>query len=213
VLRILALKASLNLHSSVKMRDFTEETLQTHQFWATAIAEDSITLVRDLPKLLPLTPEKYPRMLILQVAGRQSPSGPLPPLQLADMFSKHGFKVTIHQAGDPIEHDKYDIALYLVAEEGLSGKLGSLKPDWSALHGLFPLSLYRMWHDIPALMVSFGSPYHLYDAPECGTLVNAYSAVPDVQFAAFQALIGQIPFRGQSPVDPFSGLLPSQRVS
>ncbi|SES18893.1 glycoside hydrolase family 3 protein [Sphingobium sp. YR768] len=213
VLRILALKASLNLHASPTVRDFTEGTLQTHQSWAQGIAEDSITLVRDLPTLLPLTPEKYPRMLILQVADRHSPSGPLPPLQLANMFIKHGFEVTVHQAGDSINHDNYDVALYLVAEEGLSGKLGSLKPDWSGLHGAFPLTLYRLWHDIPALMVSFGSPYHLYDAPECGTLVNAYSAVPDVQFAAFQALIGQVPFRGQCPVDPFWGLLPSQRWS
>ncbi|CVI63318.1 Beta-glucosidase-like glycosyl hydrolase [Agrobacterium deltaense NCPPB 1641] len=206
VLRILALKASLGLHSSTQLTDFSTVSLLEHQSWAKEIADQSVTLVRDEQQLLPMTLEKYPRILILEVENRLSPSGVLPPLQVAELFRKRGYEVTIHKSGADIDFKQYDIALYLVAEEGLSGKLHRLQPDWGALHGPFPSSLYRLWQDIPAVMVSFGSPYHLYDAPECPTLVNAYSAVDDVQNAVVRALTREIDFRGQSPVDPFAGL-------
>lgn len=214
VLRILALKASLGLHRQIGVPDVQAEFAPVHQNWAQDIAERSITMVRDRPGLLPLSAERYRRVLLLQAPERFSPSGPLPQLQIDKLLAEAGFEVEVHRpenlanlAFQTIDTSRYDVAVYVVADEGLSAKQG-LRVDWTALHGRFPNSMTRLWHSMPALMVSFGSPYHLFEAPDCPTLINAYSAVPDVQRAVVAALTGAIPFNGRTPVDPFAGLSP-----
>jgi len=42
----------------------------------------------------------------------------------------------------------------------------------------------RYWHDIPTAMISFGYPYHLYDAPRVPTYINAYCTIDEMQAAA-----------------------------
>ena len=43
--------------------------------------------------------------------------------------------------------------------------------------------MHRYWHDIPTLMISFGYPYYLYDAPRVPTYINAYSRAEEMQAA------------------------------
>ena len=43
--------------------------------------------------------------------------------------------------------------------------------------------MQRHWHDIPTLMVSFGFPDRLYDAPRVPTYINAYSTTETMQRA------------------------------
>jgi beta-N-acetylhexosaminidase len=64
----------------------------------------------------------------------------------------------------------------------------------------------RHFHDLPCVLLSFGSPYHSYDAPQCPIVINAYSPVPTMQRAAVEALTGAIPFSGVSPVNAHAGL-------
>jgi beta-N-acetylhexosaminidase len=64
----------------------------------------------------------------------------------------------------------------------------------------------RHWHDIPTLMISFGYPYMLYDAPRVPTYINAYSTTETMQGAVVEALVGNVPWKRHSPVDPFCGL-------
>ena len=64
----------------------------------------------------------------------------------------------------------------------------------------------RHWHDIPTLMISFGYPYLLYDAPAVPTCINAYSTLESVQQAVVEALVGHADWNRHSPVDPFCGL-------
>ena len=69
-----------------------------------------------------------------------------------------------------------------------------------------PEAMQRFWHEIPTLMVSFGFPYLLYDAPRVPTYVNAYSTTESMQQAVADALLGDLEWNRNNPVDPFCGL-------
>jgi beta-N-acetylhexosaminidase len=64
----------------------------------------------------------------------------------------------------------------------------------------------RAWLHMPTIFVSLGNPFHPYEMPDCPTYVNAYSPIVPVQGAVVKALVGELPFRGRSPVDPFAGI-------
>jgi beta-N-acetylhexosaminidase len=70
--------------------------------------------------------------------------------------------------------------------------------------------MQRPWHEVPTLLVSFGYPYLLYDAPRVPTYVNAYASMPSMQAAVVDCLVGRTPFLGRSPVDAFCGLEDAQ---
>jgi beta-N-acetylhexosaminidase len=55
-------------------------------------------------------------------------------------------------------------------------------------------------------MVSFGFPYHLYDAPRVPTYINAYATTETMQRAVVDGLLGNLEWNRNSPVDPFCGL-------
>jgi beta-N-acetylhexosaminidase len=59
--------------------------------------------------------------------------------------------------------------------------------------------------EVPTLLVSFGQPYYLYDAPNYATYINAYSGQDINQYALVERLVGEAPFTGVSPVDAFCG--------
>lgn len=210
VLRVLALKASMKLHETGGHPPEAEDRPRLlggaeHAAWSKSAAEAGITLVKDQQALLPLDPSRHKRILLAQLESRMSPSGPLPQLRVADMLRERGFDVTLYRRGDAIDPAAHDIGMYLMAEEGVSAK-ENLGPRWEDLHGLFPLSMQRLWDYLPTVYISLGTPFLLYHMPECRTFVNGYAAVPPVQQALVKALIGEIPFAGQSPVDAACGL-------
>lgn len=214
VVRMLALKASVGLH--LKTRDgggwwHGDTATEKHQQWAKQAAEASITLVKDTQALMPLDPVRHKRLLVLTARERFSPSGPMPPLEISAMLREQGFEVVEYIPGSDMPFTGFDAALYIMADEGMSGKY-QLSARWDALHGAFPAGLERIWHVLPTAILSLGTPYYLYDAPDCRTLVNAYSPVLPVQKALVDAITGVNPFTGKSPVDPFCGL-PEARMS
>ncbi|WP_312223056.1 glycoside hydrolase family 3 protein [Rhizobium rhizoryzae] len=210
VLRVLALKASMNLHHTGGRPSAEDDRarligLAQHAEWSRTASEAAITLVKDTQGLLPLDPIRHRRVLLAQLDNRMSPSGPLPQLLVADLLRERGFEVSLHRKGEPIDAASYDIGMYLMAEEGVSAK-ENLGPRWEDLHGLFPHSMERLWKYLPTVYVSLGTPFLLYHMPECQTFVNGYAAVAPVQQALVRALIGEIEFVGRSPVDPSCGL-------
>jgi beta-N-acetylhexosaminidase len=66
--------------------------------------------------------------------------------------------------------------------------------------------MHRFGTEIPTMMISLGPPYYLFDAPDITTYINAYCGIEPVQRALVPRLMGQKPFTGVSPVDPFCGL-------
>lgn len=57
-----------------------------------------------------------------------------------------------------------DLILYLSGDETLLCR-GRVFRDWTAVTGHFGQAMRRYWYDVPTVMVSFGYPYMLYDAP------------------------------------------------
>lgn len=211
VLRVLALKASMKLHQSAgRLPSLADRQhllgSREHAEWSQSAAEGGITLVKDTQSLLPLNVTQHRRILLAQLDQRMSPSGPLPQLKVADLLRERGFEVTLHRRGEPIDATAYDIGLYLMAEEGVSAK-EDLGPRWGDLHGSFPHSMERLWAYLPTVYVSLGTPFLLYHMPECKTFVNGYAAALPVQQALVKALLGELPFLGQSPVDHTCSLL------
>ncbi|PJE53828.1 glycoside hydrolase family 3 protein [Marinomonas sp. BSi20584] len=205
VLRILTLKASMGLHlNAPAVPDISRrnELLGTeeHKEWATEIAQSAVTLVKDTQNLLPISPKTHKRILLAESRDRRSPSAAMPDLEIPAMLEALGFEITRVTLGEPFDTTNQDIGLYLMAEEGLSGK-EVLGPQWERMHGAFPLTMQRMWQHIPTLYVSLGSPFLTFHMPDCPTYINAYSAVLPMQKAVVDALTGVIPFRGVSPVD------------
>lgn len=208
VTRVLGLKAALGLH-----RERAEPNIDAaRQIVATAenhiIAERVTarvpTLVKDLKGLLPLSPTKTRRVLVYS-GGVILPFVPHPlPLSLPQRLEQEGFAVTVFEPGIEANPRDFDLVLYLFAEETTLTR-SRIFLDWTKLTGSVFGAMQRLWHDMPALMISFGYPYYLYDAPRVPAYVNAYGSSEAMQAAVLEALMGRQPFAGSSPVDPFVG--------
>jgi beta-N-acetylhexosaminidase len=208
VTRVLALKAALGLHQPQAAPDLEAARSVVASAESRAIA-DAVTarvptLVKDVRGLLPLSLEKHKRVLVFS-GGVILPFSPQPlPLSLPERLAREGFEVTIHVPGEPINPRDHDLMLYLFAEETLLTR-GSIFLDWNKLTGSVLGAMQRFWHDLPVLMVSFGYPYYLHDAPRVPAYVNAYGSSEALQAATLECLMGRAPFAGANPVDPFVG--------
>ena len=209
VTRVLALKAALGLHKADRPEpslDAARSVVATEQnrLVAQGVTARVPTLVKDVKNLLPLSPAKYKRVLVFS-GGVVLPFVPQPlPLSLPERLEKEGFEVTVYTAGMDASPRNFDLVLYLFAEETLLTR-SRIFLDWTKLTGSVFGAMNRFWHDIPTLMVSFGYPYYLYDAPRVPAYVNVYGSSEALQSAALECLMGRQAFAGTSPVDPFVG--------
>lgn len=214
VTRVLGLKAALGLHKrSIDERlpplEQVRERLATpaHQQLARKAAQASITLVKDVNQLLPLSPVRHKRVVIIsagiETLWHGAASGPLQTLM--DELTARGFELRAYEPDKPPTPADTDVVLYLLAKETMMTR-SHIFIDWTLLHGDHLKGMRRFWHDLPTVMVSFGHPAYLMDAPRVPVYINAYSAGAPVQQAVAAALVGEEPFTGVSPIDAFCGL-------
>ncbi|MEO9167223.1 MAG: glycoside hydrolase family 3 N-terminal domain-containing protein [Aestuariivirga sp.] len=213
VTRILALKAALGLHKkSVSQRIASLEEVQhlikskAHLDVAAKAAQKSITKVKDVKKLLPISPTKHRRVVVV---GRGAPGffpgAPRKEMSaFLDELKQRGFETRAFDPKNPPTRDNADLLLYVMAVESSLG-LSHIHIDWLADQQGLDTGMARYWHDLPTLMVAFGHPYFLRDAPRMPALVNAYSTTEVAQRAAARAITGEAKFQGSSPVDAFAG--------
>ncbi|WP_029870932.1 glycoside hydrolase family 3 protein [Rhizobium leguminosarum] len=211
VLRVLALKAHLKLFqpSDVLPDAADVRHLLAHPDSVAASREyigRSPTLVKDVNGIFPLDPAKTKRVLLVD-GGIIHPLMPQPPeFLLPALLRNEGFEVTIDRPDIVPTPDDFDLVLYALGDESLLVR-GRIFVDWHRMGGggLFK-AMYRPWTTIPSVMISFGHPYHLYDAPRVPAYINAYSTMDSVQEAVVDCMLGRKPFLGTNPVDPFCGL-------
>jgi len=203
--RILGLKAWAGLHKGAAKVNKAALARPENAVAAQGITQRAPTLVKDVQGLLPLSQAKHKRVLVV-TSGIIVPFFPHPiPFDLPEMLQAEGFEVTLNSAGTQPSSADYDLMIYLFGEETLLTR-GRIFLDWLKITGNFEGAMARHWHEIPTVMISFGYPYYLYDAPRVPTYVNAYATMPSMQRAVVECLLGRAPWNAHSPVDAFCGL-------
>ena len=182
---------------------------ETYDCWAKECADEVVTLVKDIQNLLPIDPKKHKRVL-LELMG-DFPSNKRVCESFVRELEARGFEVTVYEPEgfevmeDSVESFKsrYDLIFYVGNIETASNKTVS-RLNW---HTMFGLGNNMPWmvHEMPALFVSVGNPYHLLDAPMIKTFVNGYCNSEYVIHAVVEKLCGDSEFKGKSPIDPFCG--------
>lgn len=218
VTRILALKASLGLHKKDNLLD-RERALKVvgcpeHAATAREVAEKSITLVKEEKGVLPVSPEKYRRVLVYKKEGQASAVGTGITSgacgRFIDMLREAGFEVTEFVPGGgwegmaaPVSDitEKYDLILYLVSLATKSNQT-VVRIEWAEPMGA-DVPVYM--HSVPTIAVSLENPYHLLDMPRVKTYINTYGGTEPVLRALLEKLLGRSAFTGVSPVDAFCG--------
>lgn len=203
--RVLGLKAWAGLHKGAQKVNRAALATPENRAAALKITQRAPTLVKDVKGLLPLSPTRHKRVLVV-TSGIIVPFFPQPiAFDLPAMLTSEGFEVTLFTPAITPNPADYDLMLYLFGEETLLTR-GRIFLDWLKLTGNFGAAMARHWHDIPTLMVSFGYPYYLYDAPRAPAYVNAYATMPSMQKAVVECLLGRADWNHNSPVDAFCGL-------
>ncbi len=217
VTRILATKAALNLHKKKEDGSIYNKPeaakivgCDEHKTWAREVADEGITIVKNLENTLPLSPSKTKRVF-LEILGESDNEAVKK--QVIDRLEKEGFDVTLYVPETPetifldgsVEgfKSKYDVVLYVSNVETASNKTVA-RINW---HTLFGAGNNLPWfvQEVPTVFVSLGNPYHLLDVPMMKTFINSYSNAPHVIDATMDKLFGKSEFKGVSPVDAFCG--------
>lgn len=225
--RILGLKAKLGLNKKsleelVPSAEVLKETVgkQEYKDMSAAIARDSITLVKYKDEdVLPITSEKYKKVMIVYVKGSQNsmdrvmemamagaPSRPTPAQILCDKLRDKGFDAFVFET--PL-----DKAKRLTAEGKPlnmmdvyhAGKvaLADFKAQQDLVITLFDVNMGRPsfgmtkgggeipWyvHDVTTIGISVNAPTMLADVPTLRTYINAYDSKPQTMDALVDKLM------------------------
>jgi len=213
VTRMLSLKARLGLHRrspAERVRPLGEvrERLRTDAAMdvAARAAGQGLTLVKDTAALLPLDPGRHRRVVLVADPGWSFISG-APARSFAPIEQElvaRGFEVRAFDTDAPPTREDTDLLVYLVGQEA-TPSIGQIHLDFAKLHGGSRKAMMQFNREIPTLLVSFGQPFYLYDAPNIQTYVNAYCSLEINQRELVGRLVGDVPFTGRSPVDAFCG--------
>lgn len=222
VVRVLALKAALKLpekHQNGTIAGDAAKTAGTvgageHLSISREVADKSITLVKEEPGILPLTPERYPRLLIYpKEAGATDLAFGVESrvAAVADRLRQEGFQVTIFKPSKGFEGieapmssvtDNYDALIY-VANLATKSNQTVVRLEWAQPMGAdCPIFI----HEVPNIFISLENPYHLVDVPRIRTYINTYGSTDEILDELVSKLTGRSPFKGKSPVDAFCGM-------
>lgn len=214
--RILALKAALKLHEKKAAGTLVPsvDSLQVlksrqHVEWAKELADRSITLVKDTQKLLPISAERYPKVL-LEIMGDFS-SNERVLKHVKEELEKKKFQVFVYEKEnfevgvDNVKtfKEKYDLVIYIGNVENASNRTTN-RLNWYTFWGQGN-NVPWFANEIPVLFISVANPYHLLDVPMIKTYINCYSNNEYVIEAVIEKITGNSEFKGKNPVDPFCG--------
>ena len=184
--------------------------------------------------MLPITPEKYKRVMIVYVKG---PAGGLealiqmamggqkqnPAEALRDRLIARGFDAFIYES--PVDKmrkqieagEKPNINLYFAGKNAIADFVAgqdlvitlcdvySGRPSFGMSKGGGEIPWYVF--ELPVVAVSVNAPTMLADIPQVRTYINAYDSKPDTLDALVDNLMaGPESFKGKDPIDSFCGL-------
>ena len=219
--RILGLKAVLGLHTTPREALVPgPEALAVvgsaaHHAIAAAVADKTVTLVKDTQRTLPLRPETHRRIRLYGITGqadftRTDPTGYLRIAQ--EELERAGFEVYPYQdarqrlaAGEAgvdfgtllreeaaAYADTYDAAIVFANVTGFAQE-ATVRIHWSA-----PMAAEIPWYatEVPTVFVSLAQPTHLIDVPMVKTLIHAHAPSREAIRAAVEKIQGMSAFQG-----------------
>ena len=237
--RILGLKASLGLHKKAKTEILPpkEEALAKiglpeNKALFKQVADQAINLVKDKQDIWPVTPEKYKRVLLVDVKGVQGGFGAMLGGKekavdiMKELLEAQGFQVTIWESTEekimklPEEERGAAIANVYAQKRPISEltdnydliiNIANVNPGtvqrivWPASKGTPDIPFYI--HEVPTIFISVQYPYHLADVPQVKTYINAYDSRKANLEVLVEKLMGRSEFKGESPADEFCGFV------
>ncbi len=200
VRRILALKERLALPQDLTPPSITLADRQHFEQTSQAVAEASITVVKDRNQVLPLTLTEGTRVLSYHLRGDATEANVD---VFDDLLQARAVTLTRFDETDWGKLPKADelAAFDVILIHGVVG------PSWGSnrirLVGRYMRDVWSVItsHHPGLVFVSYGSPYLDYDFPHLPLVINAYSAAVQTQQAVLRVLTGQITATGQSPVN------------
>ncbi len=236
--RTLGLKAKLGLHQFEGRREEImldkEEAMsrintEEHQAVAAEVADKAITLVKDKQKdIFPVTPERYKRILIVDVEGHKGGFGAMiagdkkrASDTMKEILEERGHEVTVWESTEerimqlPKEEQAAAIANVYAQKQPISNLTDNYdlilnlvdvnsggtvqRIVWPAAKGTPDQPFYV--HEVPTIVVSIQHAFALADMPQVGTYINAYDGMDVTLEALAEKLAGESEFTGVSPVD------------
>jgi len=242
--RILGLKAAKGMHKkSAEELTATDEdlvaALQNPEFKAVApaISKDALTLVKYKDAgILPLSPEKAKRVMIVNVKGPDSPMAKLaavamgmgkgkksPVERFCEKLQAKGFDAFIYES--PLDRVMKEVAagkpfnlnLYFAGKNAIADFVSGMDlvitffdvPNGHPVFGMSKGGGEIPWyvHEIPVVGISVNKPTMLADCPMLRTYINTYDSNEDTMDALVDALLaGPDAFKGTDPIDSYCGM-------
>ena len=242
--RILGLKASRGMHRMTREQlcgtdEELSAALQNPEFKAIApqVSKDALTLVKYKDEgVLPITPEKYKRIMLVNIRGAETPMGKLmaiamggagakkrPVDKFCDKLNEKGFEAFVYES--PLDKmikqveagGKMDLNLYFAGKNAIADFVSGQDLvisffDVAGGHPTFGLSkgggeIPWYVHELPVIGVSVNKPTMLADAPMLRTYINAYDSNEHTLDALVEALMeGPEAFKGTDPIDSYCGM-------
>lgn len=239
--RILGLKAHMGLHRKSKEQLVPSEgamrqTLGKKEYVQAqkAICDKGITLVKYKDKgVLPLTPERYRRIMLVHVKGAESSMTALMkavgmssgnPVQLLEKkLTEKGFEVFVYE--NPLDKmrrqaeagQKPDVNLFFAGKNAIADftskmdlvitvcDVASGRPSFGLSKGGGEIPWYVF--EVPVIVVGCEAPTMLADIPQARTYINTYDSKEATMDALVEKLMkGPPAFQGIDPIDSFCGL-------
>ena len=243
--RILGLKAAMGLNKKTldqlcPSEEVMQAALDNAEFKALspAVSRDALTLVKYRQEgVLPLSPEKTKRVMIVNVKGADGPMAALmamamgggkdrktPAQKLQERLNAKGFEAFIYES--PLDKMKQMIAagekpsmnLYFAGKNAIADFVAGQDLvitlfNVSNGHPAFGLSkgggeIPWYVHELPVVGISVSKPTMLADCPMLQTYINTYDANDDTLDALVDALMaGPEAFKGSDPIDAYCGMI------
>ena len=239
--RILGLKAAKGMHKADWAITVSDEecaaAMQNPEFKAVApaISKDCLTLVKYKDEgVLPISPEKYKRIMIVNIKGADTAMGKLvalmggpnrksPAQRFCEKLQAKGFDAFLYESPldkmlKEVEEGKpFNMNLYFAGKNAISEFTAQQDMvisffDVAGGHPVFGMSkgggeIPWYVHELPVVGISVNKPTMLADAPMLRTYINTYDSNEDTLDALVDALLtGPEAFKGQDPIDSYCGM-------
>lgn len=241
LMRILGLKAHMGLNKKKPEQLVPDEKAMSRALGKPEylqaqreICDKGITLVKYKdPDVLPVTPKRYPRIMLVHIKGAESGmtalmkavgmSGGSPVERLKQKLEDKGFQVFVYE--NPLDKmrrqaeagQKPDFNEFFAGKSSIEEFTAQMDlvitlcdvPSGRPVFGLSKGGGEIPWYvfEVPTIVIGCESPTMLADIPQARTYINIYDSNEATLDALVEKLMkGKSAFHGKDPIDSFCGL-------